>query len=231
MAYASSFFLDTYAQSFDSVSNNVLITGSFSLKTVEKETTEDISGTIKYFNNSIYLEIKSPLEQNVLVSGSELTMYYPESNQAIEFIGKTPFDLPIISSIIPLFKEDYGLSDIGYILDDFTVQGDTSLSTWIPHATTEQNSDAVFKLLYVNDVLHWVQHESSTNALSITTQLVDYKKFKDFSIPTRIITTKVIEKKEVIEYLTLSNISTEKTTNAQIRIIVPENADRKVYQF
>jgi|GEM_PF-7041510 len=222
---------NSYSQYNSIFSANTLIESDFSFKTVELNSTENISGILQFYNGSLYLEIVEPIKQNVLITGSTMTMYYPESNQVIEFFGKTPFDLPIISSILPLFKNDYGLTDIGFIVDDFTTTNDTTITMWIPKERNDQNSDSFFKLIYVSDVLYWVQHNSENNSLDIVTHLSNYSAARELLLPMLITTTKRVDGKEVTETIELKELESSVTELFEFNFEIPDNAKREQYSF
>ncbi len=216
-------------QSF--LSSNTLVSADFILNTLDQSTEETITGDFQYYNGDLLIEVAEPIRQNILITGTSMIIYYPKENSVIEFFGKTPFDLPIISSILPVFKKDYGLSDIGFILDDFSISGDTTLSTWIPREITDQNQDSKFKLLFVQDQLAWVQHSSIANQLDIVTQLNDYIEVDGNSIPTIINTVKKINGKEVIETISMSQLETQSNATLELTLTIPDDAKKQQYSF
>ena len=78
-----------------------------------------------------YILVHEPVVQHIRMQADKLLYYYPESNIAI-FMNNP--DALIATQPVQLFistgTEDLGLSDIGFQMSDYYMQGDTLIRTW-----------------------------------------------------------------------------------------------------
>ena len=105
----------------------------FSRKTVSASGEELISGTI-YFKapEDVIITVDSPVVQWSIFEGANLLIYYPTERRAFRFISRNRLMIPFAQSFIGLVREDFGLSDAGFFLQEHRKRGDVLITVWRP---------------------------------------------------------------------------------------------------
>ena len=105
----------------------------FSRKTVSTAGEELISGTI-YFQapEDVIITVDSPVVQWSIFEGTNLLIYYPLERRAFRFISRNRLMIPFAQSFIGLVREDFGLSDAGFFLQENRKRGDMLITVWRP---------------------------------------------------------------------------------------------------
>jgi len=82
--------------------------------------------------DKIFLRVTYPVNQWMLFEDRVTTIYYPADTQAFIITSRFSSYPPFVQGFLGAAEKDYGLSDLGYTLRDYNVQGDTLLSYWVP---------------------------------------------------------------------------------------------------
>lgn len=106
---------------------------NFERKVVQSSSTEITKGIAYYKSpNRLFIEVKQPIKQIMIIEKNMLTIYYPEDNKAFCIKSKKSFTMPFINSIITAIKEDYGLAELGYNLVKHEKKDSKIYTYWDP---------------------------------------------------------------------------------------------------
>jgi len=114
--------------------------------------TEKVSGVIYYRAKpeKTVVRVKKPLKQWMVLEGEKLEIFYPEERRAFRILGRAPFALPFLQVFLGALREDYGLGELGYVLSNHEVRGDTLFTYWDPSKKLRKISGK-FVLAYTED--------------------------------------------------------------------------------
>lgn len=106
----------------------------FTRELTENDKTEIIAGTLHYDVNAarVVVEVTQPLKQTMVAQEEVLEIYYPVENQAFRFIAKGRIPLPFVESILQSTQAEYGLTAVGYSLDQHEIADDLLYTYWAP---------------------------------------------------------------------------------------------------
>jgi len=106
----------------------------FFTRTVQTPTSSDRSDGEIYYqaDGSLYLKVDEPVNQWMIWSQDNLLVYYPEKNNGYRYLNVRSKNLPFFDAFISHYKEDFGLSDLGFTLEGNSTQGDTLITKWEP---------------------------------------------------------------------------------------------------
>jgi len=142
---------------------------------------DTLSGIAFFFYGKLYLHVRHPINQIFFVDGNKIKIYYPENKTGYRIMSGTPFDLPIVNSLLASLEDDYGLAQIGFEIRSTSVLGDTLVTNW-EHST---GSDAgTFDVFYRNDII--VKARFNAPSVSLETVLKNHKTYNGYVIPTTI---------------------------------------------
>jgi outer membrane lipoprotein-sorting protein len=90
---------------------------------------EVVEGTVFYARGGrTVIRIDRPIQQWMLVTGSEMVLYYPDASWAVEMRADIPIEIPVVQSLLLWFDPSDTLSTAGYTRAD-----ETTLTTrWLP---------------------------------------------------------------------------------------------------
>ena len=133
-----------YGQAFKTVSIDFT-------RTIEKENEHEIV-TGKLFSDGIKqtVIISKPLNQWMILKKNNVLIYYPDTRRAIRLKSKTNTSLGFFQAFIGVTKEDYGLSEMGYVMEKSEIRSDTLVTYWLPPEKAEKYLGE-FILAYAND--------------------------------------------------------------------------------
>ncbi|UCG00078.1 MAG: hypothetical protein JSV89_11180 [Spirochaetaceae bacterium] len=103
----------------------------FSRTTISADGEEQIQG-ILYFQapEDVLIKVKSPVLQWTVFEGTDLLIYYPREGKAFRFISRNRLMIPFAQSFIGLVRDDFGLSDAGFILTENRKRADILITVW-----------------------------------------------------------------------------------------------------
>lgn len=144
---------------------------------------DTLRGAFYYLGpNHVYFDIVAPLRQIMVIQDREMTIYYPEHNRGFIIEAKNPVTLPMVPGIMAAVRQDYGLTALGYEIDDQAVQGDTLVTTW----RHPQGGDLLgaFRLGRVDDRLTYAIYSPSEVGAEVKTVFEDYRSVGTLQVPT-----------------------------------------------
>lgn len=123
----------------------------------EKRVTSDSSvdilrGKIFYSEKQTYVKIIDPINQVMVFRDDRLEIYYPDEKSAVIMNGYKIETISFTKLFINICKEDFGLSEIGFILDGTELNGDTLTTIWAPNEEHEKKFGPI-ELKMVNNKL------------------------------------------------------------------------------
>ena len=163
----------------------------FSRKTVSSSGEELIHGTI-YFKapEDVIITVDSPVVQWSIFEGANLLIYYPTERRAFRFISRNRLMIPFAQSFIGLVREDFGLSDAGFLLQEHRKRGDVLITVWRPpRAVRAYIGEARIGMQRYDEKVHPLFLElldPEGNLLTRTTYL-EYREDLEPSFPGRIL--------------------------------------------
>jgi hypothetical protein len=108
----------------------------FSRKTATASGEQLVSGTIHFkAPEDVIIAVDSPLVQWSIFEGANLLIYYPLERSAFRFISRNRLMIPFAQSFMGLVREDFGLSDAGFFLEEKCKCGDILITVWRPPRT------------------------------------------------------------------------------------------------
>ena len=105
----------------------------FTKKTTFRQEEELIRGTL-YFQapEDVIIKVVEPAEQWNIFQGQDLLIYYPSEQKAFRFISRNRLMVPFAQSFIGLLREDFGLSDAGFLLTEHRKRANILITVWTP---------------------------------------------------------------------------------------------------
>ncbi|MBU3700234.1 MAG: hypothetical protein FGM33_09565 [Candidatus Kapabacteria bacterium] len=94
---------------------------------------EIVQGNIYYSQQgAVHIEITSPVNQLITMTGKEMQVYYPKERKAFVFQSDNPLTLPFASAFLSSTRESFGLPEIGFTVESVQRSGDSVISSWRP---------------------------------------------------------------------------------------------------
>lgn len=116
---------------YSQVLQNIRVEFERSFKEGDKE--EVVKGIIYYQTpGRVFVIIKDPIKQWMLLEKNELIIYYPIDTLAIRFTTPHPVSLSFFQPFLSVMKDDYGLTGMGFTLYNHRISGDTLSTYWSP---------------------------------------------------------------------------------------------------
>lgn len=105
----------------------------FARKTTSRQGEELIRGTL-YFQapEEVIIKVVEPTEQWNVYRGKDLLIYYPAERKAFRFVSRNRLMVPFAQSFIGLVREDFGLSDAGFLLTENRKRANVLITVWSP---------------------------------------------------------------------------------------------------
>ncbi|MEX0684373.1 MAG: hypothetical protein WD098_00095 [Balneolales bacterium] len=192
------------------------------------EAVDTLSGKAYFFSDKLHLHVYQPVNQVLFIDGTDMKVFYPETNRGYHMKSQSAFDLPIVNSLIASLNDDYGLTKIGFQVQSNSISGDTLITQW----EHETGSDAgVFTIYYLDDLIAKASFEAHDNSL-LETELKNYEPFGNYSLPTQIITKRNSAKGTSIEHLYVKNIIITPNMPDSIKnFTYPDDASIEIREF
>jgi|GEM_PF-2530371 len=107
------------------------INAAFSRTVEEGGATSHSEGRIYYQSEGkLYVRVQSPVNQWLIHSTKNLLIYYPEKNKGYRYNNVRSNNVPFFDAFISHYKEDFGLSQLGFSMVGDTVRNDTLFTRW-----------------------------------------------------------------------------------------------------
>ena len=105
----------------------------FTRKTTTRQGEELIRGTLySQAPEEVIIKVVEPTEQWNVFQGQDLLIYYPSERKAFCFISHNRLMVPFAQSFIGLVREDFGLSDAGFLLTENRKRANVLITVWSP---------------------------------------------------------------------------------------------------
>lgn len=200
----------------------------FFTRTVEKPTSSDRSeGEIYYqADGSLYLKVDEPVNQWMVWSKDNLLVYYPEKNNGYRYLNVRSKNLPFFDAFISHYKEDFGLSDLGFTLEGNSTRGDTLITKWEPEDKKIKKVYGKFLLGSYNNRIISAQAYNKQGGLLRESYFSDHIAFNGKYYPRTIRLISHIKGQVQTEIVHYSNIQFNVQIPQRIQdFAVPQNAN------
>lgn len=106
---------------------------NFERKVMQGNSTEIVKG-IAYYQSpqKLFIEVKHPINQIMIIDGGVMLIYYPLEKKAIRYKTRNQIPIPFIQTMLSIIKDDYGLTEMGYTLKKHKTEGDNLYTYWEP---------------------------------------------------------------------------------------------------
>lgn len=177
----------------------------FERQTRKHGSDETVRGTIYYepAGKCVAL-VRDPIDQRLIITDTELVVYYPAERKGFRFHNPTAAALPFFQAFLWSLKEDYGLTEIGYALAEYRVRGDTVTSFWDP-PQVRGRTGGKFELTYVADRIAGAELKDGSGAVVARSLFRDHVRFGNAYLPLEITTTTYDRSDSTIETVAFQN--------------------------
>jgi hypothetical protein len=186
------------------------------------------SGTI-YFKNNDYtiIDITSPLNQILFFGKKDLQIYYPSENKLFNIKSRNPFSLPFFLSFLSVIKEDNGLIEPGFQINNSQKIGDTLIVSWKPPKNLNNIlSKQVMK--FFNDKLVFSGSYDLNDKLIVYVMYSQHLKYINIFFPTKIMIVQNSPNNKSIEEIEYFQPTfNEKLPENILRFNIPPTVERK----
>lgn len=201
---------------------------NFERKVAQGDSTEIIRGVAHYQSpQKLFIEVKHPINQIMIIDGETMLIYYPLEKKAIRYKTKTQIPIPFVQTIISIVKDDYGLTEMGYTLKKRKTEDNTVYTYWDPPRELKKHLGS-FILGITNERLVYVE---AKNPRGKTIAKSSYKKHIEIMgkfIPMEIHTDIYDETKIKAEDVLYSNVKLNiPLPDDVVKFKLPENISVK----
>jgi len=140
----------------------------------------------------------------MILKGNETVIYYPDEFLAFRIISQNPASMPFFQAFIQVVKEDYGLSDFGYIFKNFKKEGNILVSYWDPPKNLSKLLGK-FILKHEDNKLMYIEVESPSGEILSKTYFKNHISFGATSFPLEISIIKNIRLSSTLEIVIYKN--------------------------
>ena len=207
----------------------------FTRELTENNNTERTIGFLHYnFKTArVVVEVTEPIKQIMIVKDNVLEIYYPAELQAFRFISPGRVPLPFVESIIQSTQTEFGLSTIGYSLDEHVIVADMLYTYWTPPKKVKDKIGAVIlgmrdNRLFSTDV------KNPQGDIIANSQYQNHRKVGMHFIPMTVNSKTYGANSEVFQHerIAYSNPrANEETPNPMLNFTVPESVNVRVVKW
>jgi hypothetical protein len=165
--------------------------------------TDTLVGEIYYSGTQTYVKIVDPIDQIMVFSDNRLLVYYPNEKSAVIMNNYKAGTISFTQAFINVTKEDFGLSEIGFVFEETILDGDTLTMKWKPSEELKKLYGPI-ELNMVNNQLATIVAWDKKGHITATTAYSDHVAHKGHFFPLRIRTTRY-EEKTIYEEVKFSN--------------------------
>jgi len=133
----------------------------------------------------VHIEVTSPVSQLISLTGTRMSIYYPNERKAFIFDSKNPLTLPFASAFLGPTRESFGLPELGFTAANVTRRGDSVISTWNSPAAAKQSVDRVVLTEVKGDVV-LTESFSPKGSLSTRATYKNYVSIRQGRVPLEI---------------------------------------------
>ena len=191
---------------------------------------ETQTGNLYSNNNLVYIEIKSPLNQILVIKKTETLIYYPIEKDAILISNSSIPLMPFHSSLLAFNKEDFGLTEKKFTLKNtkFDIHNKSMITYWKPPNNQLDEMDEVV-LNYKNNNIVSIEAYDKRKKILTVTKFDGFIDIDNIIMPSSISTTEWYNNDESItDSIYIKNISIDKEIpNEIIHFQIPNDINIK----
>lgn len=147
---------------------------------------EIVEGNIYYSQKgAVHIEVTSPVNQLITLTGKEMQLYYPKERKAFVFESANPMSLPFASAFLASTRESFGLPEIGFTVLSVVRAGDSVISSWGPPPAGRQQVEKVVMTEVNGDVVK-TESYAPKNKLSTRTTYKNFVSIQQGRVPLEI---------------------------------------------
>lgn len=198
----------------------------------EGNSIEITKGDIYYQAMSkIILKVNDPIDQWMVFEGTKIIIYYPHSQRAFRIVSQYPFSLPFFQTFVGVAKEDYGLTDMGYVFFSHKKRGDTLFSYWNPPKKVSKVLGK-FTLAHISNRLVYAELKKADGTIMSKSFYSDYIRYGATYFPLKISTIKYTKPDSTVEKIIYSNPQFNTSLPKEvINFKIPPNAEIKKVEW
>ncbi|MDP8207508.1 MAG: hypothetical protein P9L92_12645 [Candidatus Electryonea clarkiae] len=133
------------------------------------DVSESQSGTIFFeYPDKMLVKTKMPILQWMIFESNSLLIYYPDEQKIIKINTKNPTTLPFFQAFQAVSKSDFGLSEVGFSLQNSGIKNDTLEMTWIPPSELKKHISLVTIKLAADKIVSSVTRDTRGRNISDT---------------------------------------------------------------
>ncbi len=117
--------------------------GDFTRTTVAEARKETVTGKLYTDGTLRTLIISHPVNQWMKLGENYTLIYYPDTGRAIRLNSDTKASLGFLQTFTGIMKEDFGLSELGCVIDRSETKSDTLITCWLPPLKQENTSENI----------------------------------------------------------------------------------------
>jgi outer membrane lipoprotein-sorting protein len=176
----------------------------FHRELIEAGNREEAAGTIYFCSpQDLTVIVREPLTQWMVFGKKKLEIYYPDEEKAFRFTSEYPFQLSFFQAFVGVLNKDYGLSDLGYVLVQRSVNADTITTIWKPPKSLAKLLGEFFLVYCQGRIIRAESRTPKGAALSRCT-FGNHFEFDEVFFPLQITAIRFFESDSSIESVTFS---------------------------
>ncbi len=166
----------------------------------DKETTK---GKIYYKAPAwVFIKVNHPLNQWIIIRKNEMLIYYPDDKKAFRIQSnlRALFSLPFFQVLICTTKEDFGLSELGYTMNDYKIEESSLISDWRPPESIKAFLGTITLVFQDNKITLFESKKQNEEIFSRST-FSKHVLFGTINFPLEVSTEKYFESYSVLDHI------------------------------
>jgi outer membrane lipoprotein-sorting protein len=156
---------------------------AFTKTTNKGHEAEHIEGTLYFeIDHGIVIYVTAPVRQWLVSQKNTLLIYYPDDKYAFRFPMQHTATFSFFQAFLGATSEDFGLSQLGFSLDNNTVRNDTLITVWSPPEHTTGETGA-FILKHVGDRIVYAELRNADGTTVSSSCFSSHLKYKTYYFP------------------------------------------------
>lgn len=185
---------------------------------------DSLAGRFYYWDRRAFFAITYPLSQFMVIEGHETTVFYPDTRKTFVLESRDPVQVTLMADLLASTMPDYGLSSMGFVLDEQTYVSDTLVMHWV-HADKPDESGR-FVLRRRHGYLIEVSYLVPGGDGRFTSYFSDHVRCANLDFPTTIMTRYHSTAHNGTETMKLKDLTYGADIPDSVRTFkIPESAD------
>ncbi|MEJ2567873.1 MAG: hypothetical protein P8Z50_03210 [candidate division WOR-3 bacterium] len=175
-------------------------------RTLRKGKAEETTNGILYCKipEEILVYVDEPVCQWLSFENNSIKIYYPEDSIAFKLISSYPVSFSFFNTFLNVMKEDFGLCDIGYILSEHKIKGDTLITFWRPSKRLSKTIENL-KLVYINNKIISCEVKRTDGEFMLKSFYREHFNYREYYFPMEISTTIFMDGDTIFETILYKN--------------------------